>query len=266
MQAEKKSDNFLTVQVHRDNLSPRTFKVPKRWIMQASLSMWLLAGAALFSSVYAVREYFSERAARPELIKELENEIQELKIALEKRATAPIVTSVTAPAAGTNGLPAVPLDPKATDQKPPQAKGDEWEGKDGVWAGLAENIALPEAGAEPSIKIEDPRVDWEGKYANFTLNILYKDPGKGSQQGHIVAISRANDRIFAHPEGVLNSPSGAYLFDPNRGEYFSVARFRVLKTRFGPFEQKAQLSEIQVFLFDLNNKLILQQNFHYGKK
>lgn len=214
----------------------------------------------MFSTVYAVRESLSERAARPELIKELENEIQELKIALEKRATAPIA-EVPVAAPGT-----LPVDPKATDTKPSPAKGETWTGKDGVWAGLAENITLPDPNQNTMVKIEDPRVDWEGKYANFTLNILYKDPGKGSQQGHIVALARSNDRIFAHPEGVLNAPSGAHLFDPNRGEYFSVARFRVLKTRFGPFDQKSQLSEVQVFLFDLNNKLIMQQNFRYGQK
>ena len=260
MPADKKSDNFLTVQVHRDHLNPLTSRVPKRWILQASLSLWILFGAALFSSVYAVREFFSERAARPELVKELENEIQELKITLEKRATSPITPTTNIPPGG------VQFDPKATDLKPAPGKGDEWEGKDGVWSGLAENITLPNPTIESLVKFEEPRVDWEGKYAIFSLNILYKDPGKGSQQGHIVALARSNDRLFAHPEGVLNSPSGAHLFDPNRGEYFSVARFRVLKTRFGPFEQKSQLSEIQVFLFDLNNKLIILQNFKYGQK
>ena len=139
------------------------------------------------------------------------------------------------------------------------------EGKDGVWSGLAENITAADNSSSP-IRLEDPRLDWQGKYANFTLNLVYKDPGKGSQQGHIVVLARANDRIFAHPEGVMNAASGAYLFTPDRGEYFSVARFRVLKTRLGPFDNSKQLSEIQVFLFDLNHKLIATQNFRYGNK
>ena len=255
---EEPSNKILTVQVHQETLNPRTFRVPLQWIYRASLLAWLLTGISIISSVYAIKEYFSERSARPELVKELENEVQELKIALEKKGTAaPIVATTT----GTTRT-----DSMATNEKPTPAPGEALEGKPGVWNGLAENIVIPPAGSSPPIQLEEPRLDWQGKYANFTLNVLYREPGKGSQQGHIVVLARSNDRLFAHPEGVLNTPSGAYLFDPNRGEYFSVARFRVLKARLGPFENPKQLSEIQVFLFDLNNKLIQVQNFHYGNK
>ena len=75
-------DKVLTIQVHDENLNPRTFKVPVRWIHQASWSAWILLAVSLVSTVYALRLYFSERLARPELVAELENEVQELKIAL----------------------------------------------------------------------------------------------------------------------------------------------------------------------------------------
>jgi hypothetical protein len=264
MANDKKSDRILTLQVHHENLNPRTFKVPLRWIKQASSLAWILVAISIISSVFAVREYFSERSARPELVKEQENEIQELKIALEKKADS---VNVPVPAtlvqnAKTNAAANAPADAKATDENPAPAAGESVEGKDGIWAGLAENISLPQSGATATLKIEDAKMEWQGKYVNFTANVLYRDPGKGSQQGHIVALSRANDRIFAHPEGVLNSQSASYLFDPSRGEYFSVARFRVLKTHFGPFDNPKQL---QVYFFDLNNKLILNQVFHNGK-
>ncbi|NDF13896.1 hypothetical protein EB061_01045 [bacterium] len=64
---------------------------------------------------------------------------------------------------------------------------------------------------------------------------------------------------------MLNTASGSALFDPNRGEYFSVSRFRVLKVRMGPFESQDQLKEVQVFAFDLNNKLIVIQTYKYGR-
>jgi len=259
MAKAKSSDKILTVQVHQENLNPRTFRVPLRWIKNASTFAWFLLAISILSTAFAVREYFSERSARPELVSELENEIQELKIALEKKADTPQV----APVITQTGEK--PSDAKATDQKPAPAAGESVEGKDGVWSGLAENIALPQAGVLPTVKIEDAKIEWQGKYVNFSANVLYRDPGKGSQQGHIVALSRSNDRIFAHPEGVLNTQSSSYLFDPSRGEYFSVARFRVLKTHFGPFDTTKQLAEIQVYLFDLNNKLILNQVFRYGK-
>jgi hypothetical protein len=219
---------------------------------------WVLVSLTLVSSVYAVREYYSERSARPELVAELENEVQNLKIALEKKtgpgsAQAPVTSGAT------------PADSNATDVRPSPAPGVPLEGKAGIWAGLAEQISTPPEGAVPGIRFEDARLDWQGKYATFTLNVMYRDPGKGSQQGHLVALGRSNDRIFAHPEGVLNTASGSALFDANRGEYFSVARFRVLKARLGPFESPDQLREVQVFAFDLNNKLILIQTYKYGK-
>lgn len=257
----KASDKVLTVQVHHENLNPRTFKIPLRWLTNASWFAWLLLATSIVSSVFAVHEYFSERSARPELVKDLENEVQELKIALEKKASSAPAPLTQAPANNSNS----PTDSKASDQKPAVAPGESVEGKDGVWTGLADNITAPPANVTPTVKLEDAKIDWQGNYANFSVNVLYREPGKGSQQGHIVALGRANDRIFAHPEGVLNSSTGAALFDVNRGEYFSVARFRVLKTHFGPFDSPKQLSEIQVFLFDLNNKLILTQTFKYGK-
>ena len=258
----KNHDKFLTLQVHREDLNPRTFKFPIAWMNRFAILAWILLSVSVISGIYSVKEYYSERQARPELVKELENEVQELKIALEKKATA-------APVAATQNIQApngAKGDSHASDEKPPVAPGEVMPKKEGVWSGLAENISLPPAGTVPTVKLEDPRVDWQGKYANFTVNVLYRDPGKGSQQGHIVALARANDRIFAHPEGVLNTAGANYLFSPDRGEYFSVARFRVLKTRLGPFESPKQLSEIQVFLFDLNNKLILVQNFSYANK
>jgi hypothetical protein len=259
----KNHDKVLTLQVHHEDLNPRTFKFPIAWMNRAAIFAWILLSVAVISSIYSVKEYFSERLARPELVKELENEVQELKIALEKKGTpvAPI-------AIVQNSLPAgsIKADPNASDEKPPAAAGEVMPSKEGVWSGLAENISLPAPGTLAPVKLEDPRVDWQGKYANFTVNVLYRDPGKGSQQGHIVVLARANDRIFAHPEGVLNTAEGNYLFSPDRGEYYSVARFRVLKTRLGPFENPKQLSEVQVFLFDLNNKLIVVQNFPYANK
>jgi hypothetical protein len=262
----KRSGKILTVQVHHENLNPRTFRVPLKWIGRVSVLAWLLVAVTILSTSYAIREYFSERSARPELINELENEIQELKIALEKKADTTNVSPNATPATSEPvQVQNTHADSKASEERPTPGPGEKVDGKEGVWTGLAENISLPAPGSIAPVKLEDARIEWQGKYVNFTANVLYREPGKGSQQGHIVALSRSNDRIFAHPEGVLNTANASYLFDPSRGEYFSVARFRVLKTHFGPFDSPKQLSEIQVFLFDTNNKLILTEVFRNDK-
>ena len=259
MLKDSETDKILTIRVHQGTHNPRTLQIPLSWIHRVTWLGWGLASLALFSSVYALREYLSERAARPELVAELENEVQELKIALEKKGSSP--TQAAPPASGTSPT----QDPKASDQRPPDAPGTPLDGKPGAWSGLAEQIATPAPGASAPIRLEDGRLEWQGKYANFSINVLFRDPGRGSQQGHLVALGRSNDRIFSHPEGVLNVASGSALFDPERGEYFSVSRYRSLRFRLGPFDAPEQLKEIQVFAFDLSNKLILIQTFKYGK-
>jgi hypothetical protein len=231
------------------------------WISRASWLAWILASITVVSSVFAIREYFSERAARPELVSELENEIQNLKIALEKRGSvAPSASDLPAPSGG-----APKSDSNAMTEKPPASPGTALTGKDGVWFGLADQIKPPPSGPMAPLHLEDSRIDWRGKYAIFSTTVAFRDPGKGSQQGHLVILGRSKDRLFAHPEGVLNTSSGSSLFDPNRGEYFSVSHFRILKASLGPFDSPDQLDEVQVFAFDFNNRLILLQTFKYGK-
>ena len=265
MSTGKKTDKILTVRVHHENLDPRTFRVPVLWVTWASWLAWTLVSLTVVSSVYAIREYFSERSARPELVAKLENEIQNLKIALEKKVTPLSAAQGTTPGAPASANSAKPNDTNAVNEKPPASPGVPMAGKDGVWFGFADQIKPPPTGQNAPISLEDARVDWQGKYAMFTANVAYREPGKGSQQGHLIVLARSNDRIYAHPDGVMNTTSNSALFDPNRGEYFSVSHFRILKAGIGPFDTPDQLKEVQVFAFDVNNRLILLQNFKYGK-
>ena len=257
----KNTDKILTIRVHHDHLDPRTFKVPVRWVTWATWMAWILVSLTVVSSVYAIREYLSERSARPELVAELENEIQNLKIALEKKVTA--LPATPDPSGATQ--PTHPADPNAVTEKPPASPGAPMAGKEGVWFGFADQIKPAPTGQNSPIRLEDARVDWQGKYAMFTATVAYREPGRGSQQGHLIVLARSNDRIYAHPDGVLNTTSNSALFDPNRGEYFSVSHFRILKAGIGPFDSADSLKEIQVFAFDINNRLILLQTFKYGK-
>ncbi len=256
---EPKNDNILTVQVYQNHLNPRTFKVPFRWITGASVFAWILFALTLISSFYAAKLHFSEKSSRPALVDELENEVQQLKIALEKKGDTTLNNN-----AANQPLSTGKSDPLASDEKPAPGPGTTLEGKEGTWGGLAEGISAP-TGAAETIKLEDTRLDWQGKFANFTAGVLFREPGKGSQQGHIVVLARGPKQIAAHPDNVLNTSSGDHLFQPARGEYFSVSRFRPLKTHLGPFESQSELSEVQVYVFDLNNTLILLRTYKYGK-
>jgi len=239
-------DKVLTVQVHHQNLDPRTFKVPVKWIYRTSLLAWLLVTVTLTSVFFAVNAYRLKTSGQPVAVR-------------EDTETASSDKSVTTGTASSQ-------DKNASDEKPESQPGQSITGTEAIWTGLAPNIAAPAKGFVPSIDLSEVKINWQGKFATVTGVVAYREQGKGSQQGHLVVLARGKDRIFAHPENVLNVANSAHLFNAENGEYFSVARFRMLKARLGPFESPSQLEQVQIYLFDPENRLLISQSFQYGKK
>lgn len=261
------TDKVLTVQVHHQNLDPRTFKVPVKWIYRSSLFAWLLLVISLASVFYAVKAYRLKGGNQAGLIQDLEREIRDLKRTNDTLASSASSAPVSAPTAATPvATSKTSDDPNARDTKPDAEMGQVMDAQEGVWTGLAPHISLPPAGSTPTVQLSEVKINWQGKFAVVSGIVAYREQGKGSQQGHLVVLARGRDRIYAHPDNVLNVPSSSFLFDAEHGEYFSVARFRILKTKLGPFETPSQLGQVQVYLFNLENKLILTQSFQYGKK
>ena len=258
---KNKTDKVLTVQVHHQNLNPRTFKVPVKWIYRSSLIAWLLIIFSLTSVFFAVKTYRMKGGNQAGFIQDLEKEVSDLKKANNALISSAPAVNAAAPTPVTKSD-----DPNERDTKPEPEVGQTMEAQEGIWTGLAQHITLPPAGTTPTVQLSDIKINWQGKFAVVTGIVAFREQGKGSQQGHLVVLARGRDRIFAHPDNILNVPSSSFLFDASRGEYFSVARFRILKTKLGPFETPSQLGQIQVYLFDLENKLILTQSFQYGKK
>jgi hypothetical protein len=247
----------LTIRIFKDEINPRTFRVPESWFTRLAIFAWLLVMITLGSLIYAARLKMDVRSARPEKIQLLEQEVQDLKVALEKTKDSRSGTTLNVDSGSTTKQ-----DAKATDQKPEPGPGAVVTPQDGVWGGLARGVTAPPAGFKPAIKIEDARLNFINQNIQFTGALLYQDPGKGSQQGHLIILARGADRLFAHPEGVLNFGSGDALLDPNRGEYFSVSRYRPIKVSLGPFNNKDRILQVQVYVFDLSNRLILLQTIN----
>jgi hypothetical protein len=240
------NDKVLTVQVHHQNLDPRTFQVPVNWIYRTSILAWLLVLITVASSIFAIKTYTMKTRGQ-----------------VMTAPTEPESTSSDNKMADSEGSP---QDKNASDDRPESQPGQPIAGTETIWSGLAPNIALPPKGFVPPIDLSDVKINWQGKFANITGVVAYREQGKGSQQGHIVVLARGKDRIFAHPETVLNTANTNHLFNAENGEYFSVARFRMLKTKLGPFESPSQLEQVQIYLFDSANKLLISQSFQYGKK
>jgi hypothetical protein len=239
-------DKVLTVQVHHQNLDPRTFQVPVKWIYRTSILAWFLILITVVSTVFAVKTYTMKTRGSVVTLQPDSDAVSSDKPMTQTEGAGP--------------------DKNASDERPESQPGQPITGTDAIWSGLAPNIALPQKGFVPTIDLSDVKINWQGKFANVTGVVAYREQGKGSQQGHIVVLARGKDRIFAHPETVLNTANTNHLFNAENGEYFSVARFRMLKTKLGPFESPSQLDQIQIYLFDSDNKLLISQSFQYGKK
>lgn len=253
----------LTLQIYKDHLKPRVFNISEHWFTRLAYLAWGLTLLTIFSVTLAARFYWEGKNASPERVTALESEVKDLKAALENtNSSTPHTSTSTAP---TLPNPAAPQDPLSSDSKPSTGLGKTLTVNEGVWAGLAEGISALPAGTQPTIKLEDAKLSWEGKFVLFTANVAYQNPGQGSQQGHLVVLARSPNSIYSHPQQVLNTATGSALINPERGEYFSVSRFRLLKAKFGPFDSPDQLSEVQVFAFNLNNKIILLNTFKNGK-
>ena len=254
---KRTNDKVLTVQVHHQNLDPRTFLVPVKWIYRSSVLAWLLIVISLTATFFAIKTYRMKGGNHSSIIAELENEIRELKSSGGGTAVPQPVAAK--PSSETD-------DPNARDTKPEAEPGQPMTAQEGIWTGLAPRITLPSRDFVTPIELNDLKINWQGKYAIISGIVAFKEQGKGSQQGHIVVLARGKDRIIAHPDNVLNVSNSSFLFNAENGEYFSVARFRILKAKLGPFDNTSQLEQVQVYLFDADNKLILTQSFQHGKK
>src|SRR5262249_21065939 len=67
--------------------------------------------------------------------------------------------------------------------------------------------------------------------------------------GRIVILARGPSTLLAYPEKVLNSGSEAALIGPERGEYFSVSRYRETRAEFGPIANLESLQEVAILIF-----------------
>ncbi len=250
----RKNVDVLTLQVSKDSLPPRSFRLPAHWITLSSVIFWIAILVALGATTYSVRIRWLNLNASPDKVRELEDEVQSLKIALEKG-------EMQVPAsAGKNSSAPAGTDPHASDTASvPNPGAIPLSTKPGFWSGMAEGVSVPPDSFQPPIAADNPRMNWKGKFVEFALDVVYKNPGQGNQQGHIVVLARGIDRVYAHPSSVMNIDSSKAFIDVDRGEFFSVSRFRILKALVGPFESKSDLKEVQVYFFDLNKRLLMSK-------
>lgn len=100
-----------------------------------------------------------------------------------------------------------------------------------------------------------------GKPHTLSFELHNPNPDDGSQKGYILALARSANSVFAYPENSFN-PSAPYLVEFDKGETFSIARFRMVNTQFSmPFVP----TTIQVLIFTRSGELLFNHLVEVNK-
>jgi hypothetical protein len=132
-----------------------------------------------------------------------------------------------------------------------------------LFKALPDQVQLP-AGEVP-ITLGAPSARWNGKNLAVRFNLQYVSKNPGGQQGRIVILARGPGAMLAHPAEVFQEVGKDILLNPNKGEYFSVSRYRETKADFGPIASKDSIKEVEVLVLSSTGQLLIHENIIPGK-
>lgn len=220
--------DHLTVIVFKDRLSARSFQVSLDWISKMGWGVALLMTLWLLSTLLAVK-YYVKSTTLPSTGSQKE---------LSHRPISP----VTMPSQNTEAVNAQPA-----------------PGASGLFLLFRDLPARVQLRESSSIGIENLQFDYRGNYLTVRFNLRYNLTDGGRQQGHFIILARGAETLMTYPDGVLNLSTDRVLFSPDRGEYYSVGKFREVEATFPAPRKKATFKELQVLVFDEEDQLIRQQ-------
>jgi hypothetical protein len=253
--ASSKLSDKVTVLVFKDNYAARTFQVSLSWINRLGILLGIFLTSTLVSVYLAVKYY------RMNLVS-ISNRGTEFTLA--NRSLAPLPIPVPAPPNSSESLTqkrATPL-PTATASAPsPIANTSP------AHPGIYQFSAFSESSVGPVPAITDlpftiqaPQMTWKGTSLIIHFALQYIKDDQENQQGRIVILARSPESIRAYPNGILSLPGTPTLIRPERGEFFSVSRFREVKANFGPIAPKEVISAIEIFIFNSDGKILTYQS------
>lgn len=258
--------DLLTVLLFKDNHAPRTFRVPISWVLRFGLSLVAAISVFIFSLVLAVKFFTASRnvpqgsGEGAERILTLERELGQAREQLQAQQQA-LASATQASVAAQVPAPVptvyVTVTPSLSVQQLPGSGVAAPGGSALLFGALpAETVRA----ARVPVSLTAPELTWSSNRIKIRFSISYSDTDNGRQQGRIVILARGPDSLLAYPAGALNGVDQPALVAPNRGEYFSVSRFREVEADFGPFKSRQALAQVQILLFSENGQLLLSQS------
>lgn len=128
---------------------------------------------------------------------------------------------------------------------------------------LPESVRMLGENEELAIELVQTRARWQGPILQVTFALQYIQDDGANQTGRIVVLARGPSTTAAHPPAALNASGGA-LIHPERGEFFSVSRYRAGRADFGPVSSRDQIRTIDIFVFSKDQELLLRKTLQVG--
>jgi|GEM_PF-489700 len=248
----ERAGDELTVLVFKDNLASRTFRVPLAWISRFGISVAILLGFSAICMFAAVKYYRVASMLNPARVEQLQNELDRVKEDYELR-----IATLQRQASDT--LAAAPVSISAPPQPPGVVSA---VGRPVLFADIpapsSGDDSIPQEASLPFV-ISQPRTSWASGNFEASFNIQYTNTNGGSQQGRIIVLARGPEALLVYPAQTFNRSGSTALINPNKGEYFSVSRFREVKATFPHFKNRGDITEVEIVLFDPAGRVLLHR-------
>jgi hypothetical protein len=280
----------LSVLIFKDNLAARSFKIPLSWIYRLSALLGLAGVVTVLSVGLAVKYYLIARRSDGARVIDLERRLGDLQLQLQTLQASPEAPLVTTPVITLPEATPIPYGPAqasptpqatpvviakatpkpsplATEASPPTSSSSSSIPLPST--ALQATQILPESvrmlGENDALSIElvQTRVRWQGSILQVKFALQYIQDDGSNQTGRIVVLARGPSTTATHPASALNSRGGA-LIQPERGESFSVSRYRAGRADFGPVTSRDQIRTIDIFVFSRNQELLLRKTLQVG--
>lgn len=257
--------NPLTVVVFKDSRVARTFQLPSDWLPRLGWFIGLLSSATVVAIGLAAKYYWQASHSSPGRVNELQGQLNSLKAELSQ-AQSEVHAPVSAPTQAmaqpiqTSVAPAVTVTVTA-----PPAPATGSSGPALAFTAFPAKV-LP-VSADPKsapVSIENLKMNWQGSKLNLKFDLQYMGTDGGTQNGHIVILARGPEVLLAQPEGVFNDSSESALISPDRGEYFSVSRFRETNAEFGPVASRDAIQTLEIFVMSQSGQMLIDQKVKVG--
>ncbi len=242
-QSTAEISNKVTVLVFKDNYSARTFQISLKWISRLGFFLGTLLLLGLISIGIAVQYYRLASKTDLSRVQDLEQEIADLRIAAQENKETKAVEAHPVPTPSNVSVESTPIATSAT-----------------AFAAFApaHQSKLPDA-ATLKFSMETPQLSWRGKNLRVKFALSYTKEDQGNQEGRILIVGRGPETLVTYPAGTLSRVGKDFLFLPEKGEFFSVSRYREVKANLGPFHQADSIQDVEIFIFDTQGQILTYQ-------